>query len=63
MWNATREICATYSVPYYKPIKPLAEGAEPEVPPWMRIRGGGRMEEEKEKNKGIDGPSGGPCNI
>ncbi len=44
-WNATREICQTYSVPYYKPLPApgsaaAAEGAQQEVPPWLRTRGG-----------------------
>ena len=59
VWNATREICATYSVPYYKPIKPIVEGEEPELPPWLRVRGGG----ERVIVAGVDGPSGGPCHI
>lgn len=52
VWNATREICATYSVPYYKPIKPLVEGAEPELPPWMRVRGGGERKRIEEARGG-----------
>ena len=56
VWNATREVCQLYSVPYYKPR--LGEGsgggwegsgeaaaaagaATEEVPPWLRKRGGG----------------------
>jgi len=47
VWNATREICQVYSVPYYKPLPPMRkegeEGVEEEqeVPPWLRKRGGG----------------------
>lgn len=52
VWNATRDIMLTYSVPYYKPQPPPAaagvgvDGQEPpvaEIPPWMRTRGGGEM--------------------
>lgn len=44
VWDATREIILTYSVPYYKTSPPPAaapEGAEAapaEIPPWMRKR-------------------------
>lgn len=51
VWNATRDIMLTYSVPYYKPQPPSAaavvgdgqEAPAAEIPPWMRTRGGGDM--------------------
>ena len=37
VWEATKEICMTYSVPYYKPRGERKEGEEEEVPPWARL--------------------------